>query len=396
VVVELIQSGATDIISKPIVMSRLQQALEKIVNPTAVVAATVSTQKSILIVEDFTITAKLLESRLKSAGYRLLMARTAEIGIDLIKRQKPDMILLDLNLPGMNGVEFIRHLQRERIDVPFAVVSGSKESPKLKDLRQLGALKVFTKPVDNDSLLNLVQGFFSKTGGGRLDRASYQVMIAVSDSVAGDILAGVLEKERISQRVLTDGYQAIAELDLQPRLVVVDALLDNTLGSEIIRKARAVPAHPRIRVLALSEFLDDDMIAELTELGADAVLAKPVNTHLFVESVKSILTDATGGLTPQEFAETFLHELSTLPPLGTADYRQGIGRLGHNLAGTAGLLNELKLLDLGRQLEGTAATADLEALRLVIDDIKVQLARLSGPPDPDAALPKPENVESPE
>lgn len=381
VVVELIQCGANDIVSKPIIMSRLQKAIESIIRPSTEVQA-VNMQKTILIVEDFTITAKSLEARLKEAGFRMLLARTAEIGIDLIKRQKPDLVLLDLNLPGMNGVEFVRHLQNDNIDVPFAVISGSKETSKLKDLRQLGALKVLPKPIDIDSLLNLVHGVFSNSGSARLDRADYQVMIAVSDLIAGDVLSSSLTKESISNKLLTDGYQAIAELELQPRLVVVDALLDNTIGSDIIQKARSIPASPRLRVLVLSEFLDDDMKAELTELGADGVLGKPVNMAVFIDKVKTMLAEAAGGLTPLEFANTFQHELSELPPIGTTDYRKVVQRFGHNLAGTAGLLNEIALMDIGRQLESTAGTADMDALRAAIEDVKTHLSRIAGMQQP--------------
>jgi len=81
----------------------------------------------ILVVEDNPANLKLAVLILSSAGHAVLQATTAKEGIDLARRERPDMVLMDMQLPDMDGIEATRMLKRipETADMPVVAVTAS-------------------------------------------------------------------------------------------------------------------------------------------------------------------------------------------------------------------------------------------------------------------------------
>jgi len=105
-------------------------------------------KEKILIVEDEKDIIKMLEYNLKKEGYRVNYARDGEDAIDLAVREHPDLILLDLMLPGMDGLEVCKALKKESKTayIPIIMLTAkSQESDKVVGL-ELGADDYITKP----------------------------------------------------------------------------------------------------------------------------------------------------------------------------------------------------------------------------------------------------------
>lgn len=96
--------------------------------------------KKILIVEDEKILAEMYRDRFTQEGYQVILAFTSEEGIDLTKKEKPDLILLDILLPKENGVSFLKRLKKEPDLSSIAVVAFSNyDEPKTrKEAENLG------------------------------------------------------------------------------------------------------------------------------------------------------------------------------------------------------------------------------------------------------------------
>ena len=78
----------------------------------------------ILLVEDDPNTARAIELMLSAASYNVFRTDMGEEGIDLAKLYDYDLILLDLDLPDMHGMEVLRHLRLARIDTPILILTG--------------------------------------------------------------------------------------------------------------------------------------------------------------------------------------------------------------------------------------------------------------------------------
>jgi two-component system alkaline phosphatase synthesis response regulator PhoP len=96
--------------------------------------------KKILIVEDEKILAEMYKDRFSQEGYQAALAFTSEEGIDLAKKEKPDLILLDILLPKENGVSFLKRLKEipEISSIPVVAFSNYDEPRTRKEAESLG------------------------------------------------------------------------------------------------------------------------------------------------------------------------------------------------------------------------------------------------------------------
>ena len=87
------------------------------------------TEATILVIDDDEIFRKLLSLRLETLGYEVIATGNSERGIDLAARYQPDLIVLDLFMPGMDGYETARILQakKETRNIPFVILSAAEE-----------------------------------------------------------------------------------------------------------------------------------------------------------------------------------------------------------------------------------------------------------------------------
>ena len=99
------QAGATAYISKSEAMSHLKKTIEKVLNKS-----TFKQERTILVVDDSKTIRFLVEKGLSEAGFHVLTATNGKEGIDLVKIRPPDLILSDINMPEMNGMEFCKQL----------------------------------------------------------------------------------------------------------------------------------------------------------------------------------------------------------------------------------------------------------------------------------------------
>ena len=106
--------------------------------------------------------AKMMGSLLEHAGYRVTHAANAESAMQLLRQQHPEFMLLDVILPGMDGVEFVHQIQQSDLHIPFAVVTGIHDPRRMSVLQSMGALRVFEKPIRSEELLGFMDNYFSR------------------------------------------------------------------------------------------------------------------------------------------------------------------------------------------------------------------------------------------
>ncbi len=106
---------------------------------------------NVLIIDDDLPTRRLLKRRLSVRNYRVIEAKTGDDGLDLIRSQQPDIVILELSLPDIDGIEVISRI-REVSDAPIVVLSSrSEERTKVKALLS-GADDYVTKPFGTEEL----------------------------------------------------------------------------------------------------------------------------------------------------------------------------------------------------------------------------------------------------
>jgi two-component system cell cycle response regulator CtrA len=119
----------------------------------------------VLLIEDDSATAQSIELMLKSEGFNVYTTDLGEEGVDLGKIYDYDLILLDLNLPDMSGMDVLRQLRLARINTPIMILSGSAEiDTKVKTFGG-GADDYLTKPFHKDELVARIHAVVRRSKG---------------------------------------------------------------------------------------------------------------------------------------------------------------------------------------------------------------------------------------
>jgi DNA-binding response OmpR family regulator len=194
--------------------------------------------KTILVVDDEPEIVRFVRAYLEDAGYRVVIASEGQEALFVARHEKPDLVILDLMMPGMDGWDFIRRYRQER-DTPIVVLTARvEESDQVQGL-ELGADDYVTKPFSPRSLVARVRAVLRRTQGEPSPPAVLR---------AGDI---VLDRET---HTVTLGSEQVdltpTEFDLLEVLMAVPGrvftraeLLDRVLGDEADVFERTVDAH---------------------------------------------------------------------------------------------------------------------------------------------------------
>ncbi len=106
--------------------------------------------KSILLIEDNELTRKLIEKFIELNNYKTIIAENAEDALNILKEKSPDLILTDIMLPGMSGIDFVRAV-RERPDykdIPIIVLSAFSTDTDIREAFYAGCTDYIVKPID--------------------------------------------------------------------------------------------------------------------------------------------------------------------------------------------------------------------------------------------------------
>jgi two-component system cell cycle response regulator DivK len=119
-------------------------------------------RKLILIVEDNEKNRKLVRDVLQFKGYQTIEAATAEEGIDLARAQRPSLILMDIQLPRMDGLTALAQLKAEPLTraIPVIAITASAMPQDLEKIQQAGFDAYQTKPIPIKEFIGLVEKIF--------------------------------------------------------------------------------------------------------------------------------------------------------------------------------------------------------------------------------------------
>ncbi|MEQ8691076.1 MAG: response regulator [Pseudomonadales bacterium] len=111
-----------------------------------------------MVVDDEPAVLEVLAQALETVGgYKVLCARDGRSALEQLKGSRVDLVLTDLHMPHMDGLQLIRHLVKDRWTIPIIAMSGgSSQREKLMDAQQLGARASLLKPIAISQLLAMV------------------------------------------------------------------------------------------------------------------------------------------------------------------------------------------------------------------------------------------------
>ena len=110
--------------------------------------------KKILIIDDELEICKAVTEFLFDSGYTASYALNGPDGLAMIKKDSPSLVLLDIGMPGMDGLEVMRLIHEQFPALPVVVLTGHQDTETVKKMAELGASEYLTKPIHPKTLLN--------------------------------------------------------------------------------------------------------------------------------------------------------------------------------------------------------------------------------------------------
>jgi len=200
--------------------------------------------KRILLVDDDILLRRSLAFNLEQAGYTVDPAASAEDALAMARRDPPDLVLLDIGLPGMDGLDALRHL-KETLNLPVIFLTARRrELDEVLGL-ELGADDYVTKPFDVDVLLAHIKAVLRRLERGVIPQFERPTPITVGDLTIDPLehrvtLAG--KNVSLSPRE----FDLLHTMALEPgRVFSMGELLGRVWGAEFIGQPQVVYVHIR-------------------------------------------------------------------------------------------------------------------------------------------------------
>jgi CheY-like chemotaxis protein len=222
----------------------------------------------ILIIEDDPVAIAILRSRLKAKNYHVIVANTGEEGIKLAHQQYPDLILMDMVLPGMHGLEATIRLKNDpkTKNIPIFAVTAMGSSEFVEACKQDGICVFIKKPYDFRELLKHVSQYISPE-----EKQAKKVLIINDDPALVTLMASYLKEYGyvvISKPPRMFNVSHVQEID--PDVILLDIDLLEDWGVAIYEILKKTPGTKSIPIIVMASQLTADELKEIADqLGAE-------------------------------------------------------------------------------------------------------------------------------
>jgi PAS domain S-box-containing protein len=240
--------------------------------------------RRVLVVDDDDDFRELMKQQLKHAGYVVFDARDAASALHIARTARPDVITVDLLMPGIDGWNFIEKLRSEDnlATIPIVVVSGAPDA-KTSGKRPLD-VSVITKGEGTDRLLREISLALAGRRGAT-------ILVAEDDADLRGVLTAALMKGGHHVVQARDGAEALAAIEREHiDLLVLDLVMPNIDGFGVLTRLKELRDGDAIPVIVVTgaDRSSTEMVA--LRLGANVYLSKPVEAAALTEQVTRLLT----------------------------------------------------------------------------------------------------------
>ena len=202
-------------------------------------------QGKVLVIDDDPVVRELISRFLTKEGFQVICASAGSEGVAMAKQHKPDVISLDVLMPGMDGWSVLMQLKDadETADTPVIMVSIIDEK---KIGYSLGAADYLTKPIDRKRLIHVMD----KHCQGRFVGP---VLLVDDDAAVRGLVCAMLEKEDVDVVQAADGQQALELLEqLSPQIILLDLMMPVMDGFEFLEELKKRPELQSVPVVVIT------------------------------------------------------------------------------------------------------------------------------------------------
>ncbi|MDO9399130.1 MAG: response regulator [bacterium] len=256
--------------------------------------------KKILIIEDEQTLASVLSAKLKLEKFEVLVSVDGKDGLEKIEEWQPDLILLDIIMPIMNGYEVLENLQEKNNKIPIIIISNSGQDVELEKIKKLGAIDYIIKTqINPDEVVEKVEKVLNNLvvavdeNKEKSLSSNIKVLLVEDDSFLREICYKKLKKEGFDVFSAVDGEEALKMvIKVEPNIVLLDIILPSIDGFEVLKQIRSNKnaSIKNVPVIMLTNLGQEEDIKKAQDLKASGYLIKAhFTTEEIVKKIKSQL-----------------------------------------------------------------------------------------------------------
>lgn len=196
----------------------------------------------ILVVDDDAVFRKSLSFILEQAGYEVQSAPSGEEGMALALDARPDLVLQDVGLPGIDGHEVLRRMRAEFSDIPIIFLTARRRQADQVEGLELGADDFIVKPFEPEVLLARIRALLRRSGYARERRNKSVIVGDLTINPATRMVTVSGEEVELPPRI----FDLLLTLARRPgEIVSIEEILTSVWGSEFGGETQAVYVHVR-------------------------------------------------------------------------------------------------------------------------------------------------------
>jgi len=245
----------------------------------------------ILLIEDEIGVCESIERTLKRVGFSVIVEMKGRKALKLIKKEKPNIVLLDLVLEDIDGFDVLKQIKEHDSNLPVIVATALKEDENRKKAINLGADDYLTKPFKAEDLRKIIKQKIESVlvKKNRMEKPNI-LLVEDSDDYRKQISNFINKRYQVNLSEAKDGTLAIEEIKMNKHdLVILDIKMPGQDGLEVLKEIKDVIALSS--VIILSGWSDKQVMLKAFNLGIFAYISKsePDIYELLQEKIESIL-----------------------------------------------------------------------------------------------------------
>lgn len=255
-----------------------------------------SKNKKILIIEDNDVLGDILVKKLQTAGYQTELVIDGKEGLKRVKEFKPDLLLLDIILPTMNGYEILEELNKDTANPmpPVIIISNSGQPVEISRVLELGVKDYLVKAdFTPEEVIKKVEEQLNKVDNkeGGASHKNISVLSVEDDNFLRDLLARKLAHEQYKIKTAPDGETGL-EMAREEKfsIILLDLILPGMSGFDVLEHIRKDSMNKETPIIVLSNLGQDADIEKAKKLGATDFLIKAhFGISEIIEKMNSLL-----------------------------------------------------------------------------------------------------------
>lgn len=241
-------------------------------------------KERILVIDDDTAVLSAVQAILTDEGYDVLTADSGFRGLETLRKEAPDLIILDLKMPGMSGMGFLNEILGADGKPKHPVLLLTAHGNMSSFFGNIDVAGFMLKPVHGDALLKEVQRILSlrnsersRAPGDAMGRKR-KVLIAEDDDEIGNGIAAAFSQAGYTTELAGDGSLAVGRAIISdPDVLVIKAVLSALNGSKVASLLRSIPRTSRLPIVLYDQDGRSRPMGEAAPRNPDVSVFVPTN-----------------------------------------------------------------------------------------------------------------------